>query len=118
MKFVSVKSKSIKDDINLISQFFDCSYGRYGLMYKLFISAQNDLKSKVVYCLDKNQVIGWGLRYKDVNHHEVMLYVDKDYRRKGIGTKIYNKLVIGLSKDRISNSAHNVSARKFFNSVK
>ena len=114
--FISEKSKDISDKI-LISKFRDCSFRNHGWMYKLFLSSKTCPKSKVVYCLYKKELVAWGLRAKDPSIYSIMLYVKKNHRRLGIGSKIFKKLCAGLSRKQIEYWPHNTGNSKFFKSV-
>jgi hypothetical protein len=111
--FISEKTKDISD-LNLISQFRDCSFKNLGCIYKTFLELKNSPNSKVVYCLLDNQVVGWGLLSKESGKYSIMLYVRKNHRRLGIGSHIFKKLSLGLPIKQISYWPHDKKSREFF----
>jgi GNAT superfamily N-acetyltransferase len=114
--FVSKKSKQILD-FDLISQFRNCSYKSGGHLFSDFLRYKNNKCSKIVYCLYDEKVIGWGFRYKYRKRYPIMLYVRKNFRRQGLGSKIYKKLASGLNKTIIEYWPHDKKSHSFFKKV-
>lgn len=80
-------------ELKLRSKLRSLSYRSDGLLCYEFTRAINQYKesSKLAYILDKNGILlGWGLR---TNDNDVMFYVRKSERRKGLGKKLFKKLV-------------------------
>ena len=97
-----VTKKCIDVDHKYDKMLYRCSFRTGGYMYKHFVERRECKKTKVTICFYKHKVIGWGLRFKSVDKHHIMLFVYKGYRKQGIGTKIYRRLSNGLTKTSIS----------------
>lgn len=78
---------------------------RYGCMYYYYKNP--DSLKKVTFCRNENkEMIGIAILLKfygdtDKDENEIMIYVKKSYRRKGIGTKIIKEIISELDKDSI-----------------
>lgn len=70
-----------------------------GSIYSLYVEScdpRNKTRNRVFLAKDTltKKIIGWSIisEYKKKkNVFQFMVYVKRDYRRKGIGTKLYNK---------------------------
>jgi len=67
----------------------------------------------VVFCIEEDKVLGWALITED--REELMIYVRRSHRRRGIGTKIVKEAtkIFGVLRCHPWNSP----AASFFNSV-
>lgn len=70
--------------------------------------------SKVCFARDlKKKFIGWGFLFKEEeNYFSVMLFVKKEYRRKGVGSEIIRLLSKGHMEIEVS--PHDDKSRRFF----
>lgn len=111
-KFYLRFSRYIKSR-RLIRHFKKCSYKR-GFLIPSFEKFRMAKSSKVCFVRDlKKKFIGWGFLFKEEeNYFSVMLFVKKEYRRKGVGSEIIRL----LSKDQneIEVSPHDDKSRRFF----
>lgn len=117
--FVSRKAWQVVDPA-LIEQFKNCSFKSGGYLFKTFKKYKEEKTSKIVYCLYFRKVVGWGLRYRNTGRkttYGIMLYVKKDFRRKGIGSEIYKKLALGLKRSTIEYWPHDRKSHDFFKKV-
>jgi len=71
-----------------------------GSIYALYVEScdiRNKIKNRVFIVKDNDKCVGWAVIKQRKSHlhlkfkFEFMVYLRKKYRRKGIGTKLYNK---------------------------
>lgn len=111
-----VTKKCIEVSCKYDSMLYRCSYRSGGYMYKHFVKLRQCKKSKVVICFDRRKIVGWGIRFKPRCKYNIMLFVYKSHRKRGIGTKIYRQLANGLSKNNIR-VYPNGESRVFFKKI-
>lgn len=117
---LSFKTKRARKIVKkeLISNFEKNSFRKGGYLWSAFKEFYFEKDSKVCYCLDKKEFVGWGLLWKDYNKsYSLMLFVRKQYRRLGIGTKII-KILSKKIKKKIDVYPHNKTSKKFFRKAK
>ena len=100
----------------LASQLYKCSLKNRGYLWQWFKYHKECKKTKVVICFHLKKVVGWGVIFKYSPKREIMLFVDKKYRRLGIGSAIYKKLSYKIAKKRIR-IYKDVSNKQFFKSL-
>ena len=83
-----------------------------GLLLSISESRNKD-KLHTVMCVEGDKVLGWAL----VNKHneDIMIYVRKNYRRMGIGTKIMKKIRSKFGKYNVFDDT--VVTKSFFKST-
>ena len=71
-----------------------------GSIYALYVECcdiRYRVKNRVFIVKDNDKCIGWAVIKQRKSHHklkfkfEFMIYIRKKYRRRGIGTKLYNR---------------------------
>jgi len=77
---------------------------------------KKDTNSHVIIAYEGKLIVGWALIQKEGRRWEFQVNVRKAYRRKGIGTKIFNK-AIKYSKN-IKTYPHDEVSTKFFNKIR
>ena len=100
-------------------------HARGGSIVDVFINnhyRQDDL-CKVSYIIYNKKIIGWGILYYN-NYYErsnsvpkVQLYVQRKYRRKGFGTKIFKSLTRNI-KENVKVFKYGAFVPEFFDSKK
>ncbi len=120
MKFIFKVKKVISiRDKNLILEFRENSFKSGGFLWKNFQDARQSPFAKVCFCRQKTgDFVGWGLLDRELvgDIPYLMLFVKKEYRRLGIGTKII-KLHCQNHKE-ITVYPHSIASNKFFKSIK
>jgi len=115
--YKTIKAHLVKDE-KLLLQFYNNSFKSAGLIYKTLLEEKEKGKrstAKVVYCLKRKKVVGWGICSPHNNKKGIMLYVNKRYRRKGIGSALFKRLAWGIPKNKVNVWPHNRLSEKFFN---
>jgi GNAT superfamily N-acetyltransferase len=71
-----------------------------GSIYTLYVECcdiRNKMKNRVFIVKDNGKCVGWAVIKQRKSHlhlkfkFEFMVYIKRKYRRKGIGTKLYNR---------------------------
>ena len=93
-----------------------------GLIWDEFVAHQKDKKCYIVVAKNSRKTpIGWSLLFYDQCDRKwtFSLYVKVGYRRKGIGTKIYRKMLrtMKLSDKRVHVYRHDTRSTGFYDKV-
>jgi hypothetical protein len=121
LEYKTTKAHLIKNNAELREQFRLCSFKTGGIMNSELNDAiaSHNKNTKIVYCLHKHTVVGWGINFPCRGKHGIMLHVFLSYRRNGIGTKLFKRLTWGIkNKTKILCWPHNKVSTEFFKSVK
>lgn len=119
--YKTTKTHLVKNNAELREQFRLCSFKTGGIMNSELNDciAKKCKNTKIVYCSHKKTVVGWGIRFPCRGKSGIMLHVFLSYRRNGIGTRIYKRLIWGLpDKNKVICWPHNPASAAFFNKVK
>jgi len=118
---VTFKVSTITDlDRDIDPILHKCSLGFLGHMWRYFKRHRNSNKATVVVCRKGNVVVGWGIktpfRRGTLIRYNLMLFVTRRHRRKGIGKKMLAILRddLPLSKIKVYPDGSNL---KFFKKV-
>ncbi len=76
---------------------------------------KQDKLGMVILAKIKNRVIGWGLIFERNEEKTLFLYISKQYRRLGVGTKIFK--IAADNFGELYTSHHNEVAHRFFRSL-
>jgi GNAT superfamily N-acetyltransferase len=77
------------------------------------ISESDKEQLSVVFCIEDRLILGWAL--VDSHKKDVMIYVRKSYRRKGVGRKIMARVFKRFGD--VDVHPHDYYSREFFNSL-
>jgi hypothetical protein len=91
-----------------------------GNIFKLFKETKKNAESYVILVYDENKIVAWGLIYlKELEIWETHIYVKQKYRRKRIGTKIYNKFKseLNIKNIQIEGIRYNLKSTKFYDKL-
>jgi GNAT superfamily N-acetyltransferase len=83
-----------------------------GLLYRISYSKNKD-KLHTVLCVEGDKILGWAL--VDKKCRDIMIYVRKNYRRMGVGTKIMKKIRSKFGKYNVYDNT--IPTKSFFKSV-
>jgi len=113
-KYYTLLIKEVPEDQE--KSLYNCSFKYRGYMWSEFNRHRKSRTAIIVICKINNLIIGWGIKFyeKSIRKKVVMLYVKKPYRRKGIGSKILNKL-IGDTNLKLIKAYPDSKSLKFFN---
>lgn len=87
-----------------------------GTMWMQYKQLNKSDPHKIALAKYGKKIVGWGIRYRECDVYEIQLFVSHKHRRKGIGTKIVNRLLYKTRK--VTNVfRHDERASKFFKSI-
>jgi len=77
-------------------------------------SRDND-QSHIVYMMENDMLLGWGLAYPNGHSkYYYQCYVRKSYRRQGIGSRLFNKVIKKSKLDKLIIFDNDSTSKQFY----
>ena len=93
-------------------------YRPEGLLKDYFATKNHNRIKYLVIILHLQKPIGIGVYLKNIYHYNLMVYVKKPYRHKGIGTRLIQKLKLKSKQKKFNVWRDSPSINKFWDHVK
>lgn len=115
MQTIRLYRKHVKDLAEWeYDQLIKLNYGYGGWMRRNLKNSEKGI-TIIAKIASTQEIVGWALLEKGICGYDFLIYIHKNYRRQGIGTRIYRMAKKHYKK--LSEFPHNKASRDFFSKM-